>query len=1182
MENPLFSLKSIIDIWLSSSSTSWAIAIILTVLCGLGFFFMLLACLQSNPSLPPARKHGSIKKRQVEPRGRSSRTRKKSGALRACRDCLKELEEARGLVLLVQSHLDRLHDKGGFPQLSRQDAPGKVGKAASAGAHQPRGEQMEDAAPAMSLSASPAPLTKCPLPLACTLSAEPQEDQSDLPRIPLGTVAKSSPPGNSGLASPISGLVHTSCPILFLSQWWKVIQALLFPTSSQPECQQERLSHRPLEDSPWGALTDRQVEAGSPSFVNPDVQKMLNIQITKRVELVIWNKKENDGAFAKHMSSDFHLTSSGNMWKAPGAEQDTTSPHPFWTMKDKPEQLLSPRQLSYPKVLGDHLQQKCSQLYWGLPSLHSESLVATILVSRRSSQLQASSVSFNGISHCFPVPVWPKISSRLSQAPPLPHSGAQPQPLAQTQTQNHLPSSLPIQPPSSPPQMGTCGVSFPAFQNEAQSFIPTKIHLEFSLLQKQLERERALPSVVKRSEEVFCQLIPNLPQDSGASHTHKSVSTLPGDFISSNLQKQHLQKRLIKDEHQGVLPQEIQVSLELMRLQEEFLVAYQAQGKQAPSRPSAFADKGSKDTQKMGSRCPRKSHGKGQVKLQLGKDFSKGLGQCLQRIPEDLSRGSASFPVKVLGMNSEESEKHLLRPSKSDSGNCLPRGPDEKHLEKVLEVHLGRKSIQIKESLIPVSVRRSWLAANYAFPKSHTHTETGNPASWKGQEPAVNTSCGHSVLSPHTRQVLEAHITKLRVLHKWGLPLKVLKPIKLLKLKKVQPSPLPRSAFPPSAACASGAHSKASFTTFSGKSLQPHPREKLMEESVPTLASPLPAPSPVREEIQEALGGTPPGDGPSEAPLAGQEGRPPPQSLTKSSVGRNWHSEPVMGAEKGRLGPSPSSAVARGEPREGSGRQASRDPCRSSSSQREHTSEDTPASQVPYDLIPSGKTSQGQQQPRIPKAKDPRKSQSKIFVPTDERNDYRRPKPGECEERFAGLRASQASEMSRPSQVRGTGDTTGSKCFQLLLEKGHSSHFRKEMQHFLQHLDPSQKDKRLEDLPPKGEPASATAQSPGPVTSSVKDGGAGEAQMIATSVGQILAETLRLHQGLCGSEKWQHKEQFQAPGSGHSHYQGAISSPEQRRVMTNTVYSHKATSGVHGCPNKSRWTRERDGKWVST
>nr|XP_014704402.2 spermatogenesis-associated protein 31E1-like [Equus asinus] len=206
MQNPLFSLKSIIDAWLSSSSTSWVIDTILVILCGLGFF-VLLAYLQSDPSLPPARKHGSIRKRQVEPRRRSSRTRKKSGALRACRDCLKELEEARGLVLLVQSHLDRLHDKGGFPQLSRQDPPGKVGKAASAGAHQPRGEQMEDAAPAMSLSASPAPLTKCPLPLACTLSAEPQEDQSDLPRILLGTVAKSSPPGSSTPPSAVRRLL---------------------------------------------------------------------------------------------------------------------------------------------------------------------------------------------------------------------------------------------------------------------------------------------------------------------------------------------------------------------------------------------------------------------------------------------------------------------------------------------------------------------------------------------------------------------------------------------------------------------------------------------------------------------------------------------------------------------------------------------------------------------------------------------------------------------------------------------------------------------------------------------------------------------------------------------------------------------------------------------------------------
>ena len=42
MENPGFSLKSTFDIWLNSSSTSWAINTILAFLCTLGLFFLTL------------------------------------------------------------------------------------------------------------------------------------------------------------------------------------------------------------------------------------------------------------------------------------------------------------------------------------------------------------------------------------------------------------------------------------------------------------------------------------------------------------------------------------------------------------------------------------------------------------------------------------------------------------------------------------------------------------------------------------------------------------------------------------------------------------------------------------------------------------------------------------------------------------------------------------------------------------------------------------------------------------------------------------------------------------------------------------------------------------------------------------------------------------------------------------
>ena len=123
-----------------------------------------------------------------------------------------------------------------------------------------------------------------------------------------------------------------------------------------------------------------------------------------------------------------------------------------------------------------------------------------------------------------------------------------------------------------------------------------------------------------------------------------------------------------------------------------------------------------------------------------------------------------------------------------------------------------------------------------------------------------------------------------------------------------------------------------------------------------------------------------------------------------------------------------------------------------SSSQREHTSGDTPACQMPYDLQSSGWNSQRQQKPRIPRYKAPQKSQRQMLPIIEEREEYMTPGPGESEERFAGLRASQASGMSHSPQVRVIGDTLGSKSLQLLPEKKQvfpESQFRKRMRCFL-------------------------------------------------------------------------------------------------------------------------------------
>uniref|UniRef100_A0A8C2XZY2 SPATA31-like domain-containing protein n=1 Tax=Capra hircus TaxID=9925 RepID=A0A8C2XZY2_CAPHI len=401
MENSLFSLKSTFDIWLNSCSTYWVTDTILAFLFGLGLFFLFLPYLENNPSFPPPRKHGNIKP-QTEPR-RRRRSRKKNAAVKACRDCRKELEEVRDLTSLLQTHLGRFPEKGNFHQLSSQDAPGKVCKAAPAGAHQP---YREETAPTV----SPAPLTEQPLPQASTLSSDSvpssfsvhsdsslsasQIPESSLPldslspqplavsptppcfpdavacpapptassvpqppatmlnlsqgesmALPLGTISH-----RSSLPSPwrpaISGLLHSSCPLSALSWWQGAEKTWSSSTLTHFESQKEHLSSHPEEASFWGDLTNRQVEAGSLSFVNPDVQKLLEILITKRVELKIW--KENE----KEVQAGYHLTSLGKRIKSLGDKQDTLGCQHFWSIEGKAEQLLGPEKPLYPDILG--------------------------------------------------------------------------------------------------------------------------------------------------------------------------------------------------------------------------------------------------------------------------------------------------------------------------------------------------------------------------------------------------------------------------------------------------------------------------------------------------------------------------------------------------------------------------------------------------------------------------------------------------------------------------------------------------------------------------------------------------------------------------------------------------------------------------------------------------------------
>jgi hypothetical protein len=56
MEISLFPLNSVSDTWQNSSTTTWAMGMILAFVCGLGLFFLLMPCLKSNPLSPSAGK----------------------------------------------------------------------------------------------------------------------------------------------------------------------------------------------------------------------------------------------------------------------------------------------------------------------------------------------------------------------------------------------------------------------------------------------------------------------------------------------------------------------------------------------------------------------------------------------------------------------------------------------------------------------------------------------------------------------------------------------------------------------------------------------------------------------------------------------------------------------------------------------------------------------------------------------------------------------------------------------------------------------------------------------------------------------------------------------------------------------------------------------------------------------
>ncbi|CAK6434124.1 unnamed protein product [Pipistrellus nathusii] len=1118
MENLLCPLKSAIATW-QRSSPCWMMDVILGIVCGALLFLVFVRHSESDGPSPPRREHGNTRKHSVEPRrSRSSRSRsrRKSAALKACRECLQDLEKARGLINLLGSHLGRPPEQGGFGQRSCQDPSGEVCEAAPAGANGPCGAPVEDAAPTMSPSASLAPVTECPLPPPSTLSPGPTTCS-----VPLHS---HSPPSAS----------RTPEPFLLLDDLSPQPLALSYSLSLPPDSG----AHPPPPTA---------------SSTSPPPASTLTLPQCDSVALAL------------------------------GPVPRSSCPHTPWSASPTPVQL----QATVSPLLSD--PQPMSPLAFPSPPL-------------------------------------------LPTVPQLP-----PPPLAQVQIQ----CSLPALPPSSPPQIGSCGVSCLTARNETQFLIPIEIpQPERPSLQKQVESGWDLSSVVKRSQEVFSVFTSNCPKDSILPENFP-INPEPRKQLEPHLQNWHMQ-------HRWELSPKIQEPPKPGQQQSELPDTCQAEDKHESSQPSSHTGESSNDTQNVG--------------LQLSHVTGK--------VPKDLSRGSESSLVTFQRVDSEESESDVML-LRRDSGSDVLRNLD-KNLENTLKGHLGSKLGQRSKSLM--SVHGRWLDVSHCSAKADTHIETKNLGILKDWEPCMNASFGVVFLNTNIQKVLEAHITKFWVKHRWGLPLKVLKPMGLLKLKRAQTSPIPHSS-----TCVSGAFSIDKFVEFPEKPSQACPGEKVKtDDSVPTLARSLCAPSCVCEDMQSALGGTPPGvgHGPSKASLTRQEGRPPSQSVSLT-----WKSKTVEWAEQDSLDLSPGSAMARNDPR-GKGRgRASQEPFNSISVQvmnlisqslrakevketmeasvspalqpelgtnvqtisqniNAHlksvespgTSNDSlvprtsflqergepclnkevinelkskvqvlsknqpqdsnthmplatdkvhhrhsqrvppgvrPASHGLCGLKTPQRSSQGKQESRI-YMQDSWKNQRQMIAPTYMRENCRRPNSREQANGPEKLGTSHTIRMTPSAKARGTGDSVERQYPYLEPEKKQGpseSFFRQTMRLFFQGFFPNKK--------PKGQDAlldyklnSATIQNEGPGKSiSVMGSKIPEAQTLIKTVGQILEE--KIHQGLATTALNEHKQEPKTPVCRYVCYP-RLPFCEKGGVMSHTACRHQANSNQSCSPRKGQ------------
>lgn len=313
-----------------------------------------------------------------------------------------------------------------------------------------------------------------------------------------------------------------------------------------------------------------------------------------------------------------------------------STPHSFWNSKEKMDHLPLSQLLSYSKVLEDLIQQKFSRLFWGMPSVFSESVVATALVSKTPSSEALKTVRFSDTSDTFPPLLLAQGPPQLSQAQPLPHQHVTPSLIDVTEGQaldNHL-SSTPNQTLSSS-QSRTCGVARPATETRIQASLPT----ERQPWQQGLTWKETIDTTVQKCQAAISQPSHLFPRGIPPAEAVRSASILPGPCqVLQHQEELQNEDKVTKTKQQRGAPFGFLPSRKIKKLQGAFLANSSPQSKNRPdlsqrATSSVLDSRSCKSSPVMGSVPSR---------MPLKKDPAKC--NTHDRVREALSVGAKDLP----------------------------------------------------------------------------------------------------------------------------------------------------------------------------------------------------------------------------------------------------------------------------------------------------------------------------------------------------------------------------------------------------------------------------------------------------------------------------------------------------------------------------------------------------------